>query len=234
MKTYVLSKNELFSAAADAVGRQLLEKNSSVLALPGGRTPQPLYAELVKRYRQGAVNFQNIKFFTVADFIGLQENDEHSTKEILTSGLFALTDARQENFFPITSENCSLYDQQIQSVCGIDLTILGLGINSHIGYNEPAIQFDSVSGVRRLTDATKKQNAAWFGSIERVPEKAVTMGIQTILKSKHIIVIAFGSEKAKAVHKMLYARNDSVVPSAFLQLHTNVDIYLDYEAAAYI
>lgn len=114
---------------------------------------------------------------------------------------------------------------------GLDLAVLGLGINAHIGYNEPATPFDSLTHVQKLTAATKRQLATRFGGEENCPEFAVTMGIKTLVSARSIMLLAFGEHKADAVFKMLYGRNDSVIPAAFLQIPLNVTVYLDKEAA---
>ena len=110
--------------------------------------------------------------------------------------------------------------------------MLGIGANAHIGFNEPAVAYNTLSHRQKLTDATKRQNAPVFGSAEAVPEYGYTMGIYTLVWAAEIMVLAFGAEKADAVHKMLYGRNDSSVPAAFLQIPRDVTVYLDEEAAS--
>ena len=146
--------------------------------------------------------------------------------------LISRTDLPSEQCHFLTAESLDGYDAAIAAAGGLDLALLGLGDNAHIGYNEPATPFSSLSHRQKLTDATKRQNAPVFGSAEAVPEYGYTMGIYTLVWASEIIVLAFGEEKADAVHKMLYGRNDSTVPAAFLQIPRDVTVYLDEEAAS--
>jgi 6-phosphogluconolactonase/glucosamine-6-phosphate isomerase/deaminase len=128
---------------------------------------------------------------------------------------------------PRTAEKGERIVAEIKAAGGLDIAVLGLGANAHIGYNEPAVPYDSLSHRQKLTDATKRQNAEVFGSEEDVPEYGYTMGIYTLVWATEIIVLAFGEAKADAVHKMLYGRDDSSVPAAFLQIPRDVTVYLD-------
>ena len=142
------------------------------------------------------------------------------------------TDLKPENCTFLTGDNWQDYDRLIEEAGGLDLAVLGIGDNGHIGYNEPATPYDSRTHRQKLTDATKRQNAAIFGSAEAVPDYAWTMGIKTLVLARQILVLAAGEEKAQPVFKMLYARDDSVVPAAFLQLPLNVEVYVDEAAGA--
>ena len=138
----------------------------------------------------------------------------------------------EENCFWLTEENAGRCDEAIRRCGGLDLAVLGLGVNAHIGYNEPGTQFSTGCRVQKLTGKTKQQLAWLFPDGASVPEKAVTMGIRTLTQAKEILVLAVGEEKAKAVFDMLYARDDSVIPAAFLQIPANVTVCADPAAEA--
>ena len=138
----------------------------------------------------------------------------------------------EENCFWLTEENADRCDEAIRRCGGLDLAVLGLGVNAHIGYNEPGTQFSTGCRVQKLTGKTKQQLAWLFPDGASVPEKAVTMGIRTLTQAKEILVLAVGEEKAKAVFDMLYARDDSVIPAAFLQIPANVTVCVDPAAGS--
>ena len=229
MKTIINSREECNAMAADQIRWILNRKPQAVLALSAGRTPRGLYEELSRLCAAGELSFREAKLFAVTEFEGVDE--EQSCRHMLETCFVEKTDIRPENCFFLSPETIEGYDAQIKAAGGIDVAVLGLGENAHIGYNEPAVAYDSMSHRQKLTDATKRQNAEFFGSEEAVPEYGYTMGIYTLVWADEILVLAFGEEKADAVHKMLYGRNDSSVPAAFLQIPRNVTVYLDQAAA---
>ena len=230
MKTIIASYEECNAKAAEQICRILNEKPDAVLALSAGRSPRGLYEELSRLCAAGALSFREAKLFAVTEFEGVDE--EQSCRHMLESCFVEKTDIRPENCHFLSPETIGDYDAQIKAAGGLDVAVLGLGANAHIGYNEPAVPYDSLSHRQKLTDATKRQNAEVFGSEEAVPEYGYTMGIYTLVWATEIIVLAFGEEKADAVHKMLYGRDDSSVPAAFLQIPRDVTVYLDEKAAS--
>ena len=232
MKTIVCSMQECNEKAAEQI-RQLLEKKpDAALALCAGRTPAGLYGELQRLCGEGRLSLKQAKVFAVTEFEGAPE--EKSCRRMLEEALLEKTDLQRENCRFLNADTAETYEAEIQAVGGLDLAILGLGDNAHFGYNEPATPFDSRTHRQKLTDATRRQLAPVFGSAEATPEYAWTMGIKTLVSAREILVLAFGEEKADAAFKMLYARDDSVVPAAFLQIPLNVTVYLDQAAAAKI
>ncbi|MBQ5406735.1 MAG: glucosamine-6-phosphate deaminase [Oscillospiraceae bacterium] len=232
MKTVINNYEACNAEAAAQIRRILRGKPDAVLALSAGRTPRGLYEELSRLCRAGELSFRDAKLFAVTEFEGVDE--ERSCRRMLETCFVEKTDIRPENCRYLSPENLGDYDAQIKAAGGLDVAVLGLGANAHIGYNEPAVPYDSLSHRQKLTDATKRQNAAVFGSEEEVPEYGYTMGIYTLVWASEIIVLAFGEEKAEAVHKMLYARSDSSVPAAFLQIPRDVTVYLDQAAAGMV
>ena len=123
------------------------------------------------------------------------------------------------------------FDAEIEECGGIELAVLGIGTNGHIGFNEPATPYDSYTHTVLLTDKTKQMNAELFGGLENVPDNAVTMGLKTICESKNVILVAFGSEKAEIIHQLVYGKTSTYVPAAMLQMHMNMTLLLDDAAA---
>ncbi len=230
MKTVICSYDDCNAKAAEQIRRILSEKPNAVLALSAGRTPRGLYAELSRLCAAGELSFREARLFAVTEYEGVDEAD--SCRHMLESCFVNRTDIRPENCHFLSPETIGDYDAQIKEAGGLDVAVLGIGANAHIGFNEPAVAYNTLSHRQKLTDATKRQNAPVFGSAEAVPEYGYTMGIYTLVWAAEIMVLAFGAEKADAVHKMLYGRNDSSVPAAFLQIPRDVTVYLDEAAAA--
>ena len=230
MKTVICSYDDCNARAAEQIRRILSEKPNAVLALSAGRTPRGLYAELSRLCAAGELSFREARLFAVTEYEGVDEAD--SCRHMLESCFVNRTDIRPENCHFLSPETIGDYDAQIKEAGGLDVAVLGIGANAHIGFNEPAVAYNTLSHRQKLTDATKRQNAPVFGSAEAVPEYGYTMGIYTLVWAAEIMVLAFGAEKADAVHKMLYGRNDSSVPAAFLQIPRDVTVYLDEEAAS--
>jgi len=164
--------------------------------------------------------------FAVQDYAGENRGGTLSEK------VKELTSFTGADFHALTEISLETYEESIRKAGGIDLAVIGLGDNSSIGFNEPSTQYASETHRQKLTAPTRQERAAEFSTPEEVPEYGITMGIKTIVGAKNICVIASGETKAKAVFQMLYARDDSVVPSAFLQLPMNVTVFADEAAAS--
>ena len=229
MKTIICSYEECNAKAARQIQRVLNEKPNAVLALSAGRTPRGLYGELSRLCEAGELSFKDARLFAVTEFEGVDE--ELSCRHMLESCFVDKTDIDPKNCHFLSPETIGDYDAQIKAEGGLDVAVLGLGANAHIGFNEPAVPYASLSHRQKLTEATKRQNAQVFGSEDDVPSYGYTMGIYTLVWANEIMVLAFGEEKRDAVHKMLYGRSDSSVPAAFLQIPRDVTVYLDHEAA---
>ena len=222
MKTLIRAQDELFRLAADKACSLLREKPDAALTLAAGRTMFPLWDLLCEAAAGGEADFSAARFFQTAEFLGVPEE----------KSLRRLTEERLLRKIGIPEENCFWLNEAIRRCGGLDLAVLGLGVNAHIGYNEPGTQFCTGCRVQKLTGKTKQQLAWLFPDGVSVPEKAVTMGIRTLTQAKEILVLAVGEEKAKAVFDMLYARDDSVIPAAFLQIPANVTVYADPAAGS--
>ena len=230
MKTLIRAQDELFRLAADKICSLLREKPDAALTLAAGRTMFPLWELLCEAAARGEADFSAARFFQTAEFVGVPE--EKSLRRLTEERLLRKIGVPEENCFWLTEENAGRCDEAIRRCGGLDLAVLGLGVNARIGYNEPGTQFSTGCRVQKLTGKTKQQLAWLFPDGASVPEKAVTMGIRTLTQAKEILVLAVGEEKAKAVFDMLYARDDSVIPAAFLQIPANVTVCVDPAAGS--
>ncbi|MBR1457725.1 MAG: glucosamine-6-phosphate deaminase [Oscillospiraceae bacterium] len=230
MKTLTASRQNAVASAADRICEIVSQKPDAVLALSVGRTMAPLFDELARRYGEGCLSLRACRVFSVTEFADVPE--EQSCRRMLQAELVDRTDLQGENCVWLSEESLDEYDERIRAAGGLNLAVLGLGVNAHIGYNEPVAVFGSLTHRQKLTEATRKQLEEQFGTAEAVPQYALTMGVKTLASAGEILLLAFGEEKAQAVFKTLYARNDGLVPSAFLQVPARVTVYLDEAAAA--
>jgi glucosamine-6-phosphate deaminase len=229
MKTIIRGREACCRAAAEEIRGLLREKPDAVLALAAGRSTRGVYAELARLSAAGELSLKKARVFAVTEFEDCP--GELSCRRELETALLEGTDLDPANCRFLSAETAEDYDAAIAAAGGLDLAVLGLGDNAHIGYNEPATPFDSLTHRQKLTAATRRQLASRFGGEEQVPAYAWTMGVKTLTQARQILLLAFGEEKAKPAFQMLYARTDSAVPAAFLQVPLNVSVYLD-EAAA--
>ena len=227
MKTLIKELPELEKECARQVRKLLEDKPDAVLALTAGRTTEGLYALLSRMCREGELSFKKARIFAVTEYVGGEEGD--SCRSILERQLIDNIDIERDNFLVPEEKEPEKYDSLIEAAGGLDLSILGIGINGHIGYNEPATPFDSHTHMQKLTDASRRQ---YQGGERRLTEYALTMGIKTLVSSREIFVLAAGREKADAVFKMIYGRTDSYIPAAFLQIPLEVTAFVDPAAAA--
>ena len=230
MKTIVCKMEDCCRRAAQQIREILVKKPDSVLAFSAGRTMTPLFAELARLCKAGELSLKQVRVFAVTEFEDCPA--DLSCRAQLERELLASTDLPEENCRFLSREGMDDTDAAIAAAGGLDLAVLGLGDNAHFGYNEPATPYDSRTHRQKLTDATRRQLAERFGGEKQVPVYAWTMGVKTLVEARQILVLAFGEEKAKPAFQMLYARDDSFVPAAFLQLPLNVTVYLDEAAAA--
>lgn len=232
MKTIISDRAETLRRAADAIEEILVRKPEAVLALSADDDCLALYRELAARVRAGRLDFSRARFFAAAEFEGLEPEDEKSCRSRLKSALLDEVDPAGERSIFLSAGKEESYDATIAGCGGLDLAVLGVGERGRIGFNEPATPFDSITHRQKLTKATKRSLAPLFGGEEQVPDFGYTMGIHTLLGAGELLVLACGEERADPVFRMLYARTDSFVPAAFLQLPLQVSVYLDEAAAS--
>ncbi len=231
MELYVLrSKEEIGLEVARRIVERVKENPNIVLGLATGSTPLPTYKAIVKYSLSENVSYKNVTTFNLDEYVGLDENNNQSYRFFMNDNLFKYLDfGTTSHHFP-SLENISSYDEEIEKYGGIDIQILGIGSNGHIAFNEPFTDIKEKTHVVKLSENTIKDNSRFFNSIDEVPTKAITMGLETILKSKEIILIATGKNKSVAVKKMLEGTYDPSCPASSLNLaKCKVHIYIDDE-----
>lgn len=211
---------------------------TAVLGLPTGRTPLALYEELKRLTADETVDWSQVRTFNLDEFVGLGAEDDGSYRAFMQERLFRHINIKPEHIgflngqAPDLDAECERYEKAIADAGGMDLVILGIGANGHIGFNEPAEALESRTHRVRLVEPTREANAQWFGGdVARVPHEALTMGMATILGARAIVLIATGESKTDVVREMLYGGVTTRVPASFLQLHPHVSVLLDDAAA---
>ena len=223
MKIITDTTEKTIRACADAVEATLRRKPDARLALAAGKTMTALLRELSRR----DMDFSSTHIFAVTEFVGCAA--EASCRTVLENELLNNIGIPPDKVYFPDADDPAAYDALIDSLGGIDLAVLGIGMNAHIGYNEPGVQFSSRTHTQKLTEATKRQLAA---GERKTFDYAVTMGIGTLCEATDILLLALGEKKADIVFKAVYGRTDSTIPAAFLQLPGEVSFYLDTQAAA--
>ncbi|KAJ49512.1 glucosamine-6-phosphate deaminase [Clostridium tetanomorphum] len=224
--------------AAIMVASQIVLKPDSILGLATGDTPLGMYEELIKMYNNNEIDFSQVKSFNLDEYYGLNKNNTQSYNYYMRENLFKHINMKEENInIPdgtakdIQAE-CKNYEKRISEQGGIDLQILGIGVNGHIGFNEPGIDFEAETHFVNLDEKTIKSNSRFFNSIEEVPTKAISMGIKTIINSKRIVLLACGESKAEAIFRTMKGKINPKTPASILQLHSDVTLIIDKEAAS--
>ncbi|MBN2899463.1 MAG: glucosamine-6-phosphate deaminase [Clostridia bacterium] len=236
----VNSYDELSAKAASIIISQLILKPDSVLGLATGSTPEGLYQHLIKKYNEGIFNFSQAKSFNLDEYVGLEPTNPNSYRYYMEKHLFSKIDLQAEsihmpNGMAASPEaECAAYEQKIKDAGGVDVQILGIGRNGHIGFNEPSVDFQATTHVVSLDEKTIEDNARFFDHIDDVPKQAISMGIKTIMSSKKIILLASGGSKAEALYEMIYGKISPSVPASILQLHKDVTVICDEAAGALI
>ncbi|GAB4072961.1 glucosamine-6-phosphate deaminase [Barrientosiimonas marina] len=232
--------DELSAKACELVLQQVQTARNSVVGLATGSTPEGLYQKLIEAYQNGQVSFKDLTTFNLDEYAGLRGDDPNSYRYYMNDKLFNHIDLPQNQAFlpngnaADLAKECRDYDKQIRDAGYIDLQILGLGLNGHIGFNEPGTPFDSRTHVVELDDTTREANARFFPSKDDVPHQALTMGIGTIMESSQIVLLASGEKKADAVSKLVHGELTEAIPSSILQKHQHVTIIGDEEALSRI
>ena len=236
-KVYVGDAEEIARAVADIYAAILKAKPNAVLGFATGSTPLPLYAELVRRVAAGEMSFADVTTFNLDEYVGLEPTHDQSYRYFMDTNLFNHIDVDPARVhvpsgISVDAETLAAYDAAIVAAGGIDMQLLGIGCNGHIGFNEPGTPLDSLTHVVELTQNTREVNARFFASLDEVPTHAATMGIKTVMNARSIILIATGSSKAEIVKKFIEGPVTTEVPASILQLHPFVTVFLDHEAAA--
>jgi glucosamine-6-phosphate deaminase len=229
--------NALSKAATHILATEIMTNPQSCLGLATGSTPIGIYQELVSLFAEGVLDFAQVKTFNLDEYLGLMPSDVNSYRYFMQDNLFnhINIDAKNTHFpenMRANNDDCREYDKKIAQVGGIDLQLLGIGVNGHIGFNEPEDNFSSYTHKVNLTPSTIEANARLFENPEDMPWEAVTMGIGTIMRAKQIILVASGASKAKAVKDTIFGNITPQVPASVLQLHPKATIIVDEAAAS--
>ena len=226
-------------AAARVVARLVREKPNAVLGLATGSTPLMLYRKLIRLHREEGLDFSQVITFNLDEYVGLEKEHEQSYHRFMWDNLFSQINIKPENVHipdgmaADIPAFCAAYEQAIVDAGGIDLQVLGIGSDGHVGFNEPTSSFASRTRIKTLTQQTVADNARFFGGDEsRVPHHCITMGIGTIMDARMIIMLAFGEAKAEAIAAMVEGPVAAILPASILQHHPVAKIFMDEAAAA--
>lgn len=229
---------EMSKKAAQIILSQITLKPNSVLGLATGSTPIGMYRNLVEMYENGLVDFSDVITFNLDEYYKLPINNNQSYHYFMQENLFSKININSKNIHipngmadDIESE-CSNYEEAIKDAGGIDIQVLGIGRNAHIGFNEPTISFEKGTHLVDLTPSTIEANARFFDCIEEVPKKAITMGTGSIFKSRKIMLLAYGEDKAEAIYNTIHGKITPEIPASILQFHGDIVIILDKKAAS--
>jgi glucosamine-6-phosphate deaminase len=226
--------------AALLVASQVNLKPDSVLGLATGDTPLGMYRELIKMYQRGEIDFSEVITFNLDEYYRLPSDNPQSYHYYMEENFFKHVNLHPRNthipdgMAEDIEKECVDYEERIRRSGGIDLQVLGIGSNGHVGFNEPGEQLNVTTHLVDLSEETIKSNSRFFNSPEEVPKKAISVGMATILKASRIILLASGTSKAEAIKQTVSGHVDTRVPSSLLQTHPEVTLIVDQEAASLI
>jgi glucosamine-6-phosphate deaminase len=232
------SYEEISKAAAQVVVKTLNSKPNMVLGCATGSTPLALYRELIRRHREEGLDFSQVTTFNLDEYVGLSDKHPQSYHYFMRENFFNHVNIAPQNIYiPSGSTDnyeafCKWYEQRIEQCGGIDLQILGIGTDGHIGFNEPSSSLGSRTRIKTLAKGTIEDNARFFDTPEEVPVYAITMGVGTIMEAHRIMLLASGKQKASAIAATIEGPVTSMITASALQLHRDAIIFLDREAAS--
>jgi len=228
---------EASKAVAKLIKIEINAKPNIILGLATGSTPEGTYAELIKMNKAGEVSFKEVRTYNLDEYVGLDESNALSYHTYMKEKLFNKIDIDPKNTHVPNGngdikKNAKAFEKEIKKAGGIDLQILGIGINGHIAFNEPGSSFKGKTGKVQLTDSTIEANSRFFKSKDEVPTEAISMGIGTILKAKKIFLLAFGKSKAEAIRRLFEEEATTDLPASALKSHPDVTIIIDKDAGS--
>ena len=226
------------AVAADAIENLLTRKPDAVLGLATGSSPLSIYDELASRCAAGRVSFKQAKGFTLDEYVGLPADHPERYRNVIDTAFASRVDfppgavAGHDGLAADVPAACAAYEEAIAAAGGIDLQILGIGTDGHIGFNEPGCSLVSRTRIKTLTHQTRMDNARFFGGdLDAVPTHCLTQGLGTIMESRHVVLVATGRNKAEAVHQLVEGPVSAMWPATILQHHPHVTVLLDDAAA---
>ncbi|GLB60076.1 glucosamine-6-phosphate deaminase [Cytobacillus sp. NCCP-133] len=236
----VKNYEEMSKTAAEYIIKEVRQYPSIKLGLATGSTPVGTYKHLIEDHKSNGTSYKDVTTFNLDEYIGLSGNHPSSYRYFMNSILFDHLDISKKNtYIPSGVANdmekeCFDYERLLDRRAGIDLQILGIGSNGHIGFNEPGTSFSSKTHLVDLAQSTREANARFFSNLDEVPDQAITMGISTIMKSKEILLLVSGEAKSEATKQLLAGNIAEQFPASILRKHTNVKIIADKAALAEI
>ncbi|NUT70134.1 glucosamine-6-phosphate deaminase [Pseudarthrobacter sp. C4D7] len=237
MEVVILGGRQAGKLAADAIEHLLRRKPDAVLGLATGSSPLPVYDELAARHERG-LDFSRASAFALDEYVGLPAGHPESYREVVRREFTSRVNIAPGNVHgPDGSAAdipaaCAAYEEAIAAAGGIDLQLLGVGTDGHIGFNEPGSSFTSRTRIKSLIEQTRRDNARFFGSLAEVPHHVLTQGLGTIMAARHVILLATGAQKAQAVSDFIEGPVAAVCPASILQFHPHATILLDEAAAS--
>ncbi|WP_347548240.1 glucosamine-6-phosphate deaminase [Pseudalkalibacillus hwajinpoensis] len=230
------SYQHMSELAADYLLNKIRTQPYIVLGLATGGTPKGTYDRLVKDHRENGTSYRNITSFNLDEYVGFSPDHPNSYHTFMYENLFGKLDVTKENIHLPNGvaldlvEECKCYEEQIENSGGIDLQLLGMGSNGHIGFNEPGTSFEVNTHIVELAQSTREANARFFSHLEEVPHEAVTMGIATIMRSREILLLVSGESKSEALKELVNGEVRESFPASVLKMHPHVTIIADKNA----
>lgn len=234
----IIEKNyqDMSNRAAELVASQITFNPASVLGLATGSTPLGMYNELVRMYQNGEIDFSEVITFNLDEYCEISPENKNSYHYYMKTNFFDRINIKEDNINLLNGETdnlekeCRDYDKKIKEAGGIDLQILGIGPNGHIGFNEPGEKLCTETHLVELSKETIEANSRFFEDDNKVPKKAITVGMATILKAEKIVLLASGKNKARAVKGAVNGYIDTKNPASFLQTHQQITMIIDEQA----
>ncbi len=231
MKIVINEKHEINKLVSNEIIRLVKSNPKAVLGLATGGTPLGVYEELIKDHQENQTDYSQVITFNLDEYYDLEPTHKESYHTYMNDNLFSKININLDNTHFPDLNNPESYTNLLEQH-RVDFQILGVGSNGHIGFNEPGTPFESITHYVTLAESTRKDNARFFNSIDEVPTKAVTMGLNDIIRSKRIVLIAFGANKAQAIKQLVDGAESENWPVTILKRHPYVTLYLDKEAAS--
>lgn len=239
MEVVILNgSKQIAKLAADAIEELLRRKPDAVLGLATGSSPLPVYDELSGRHERDGLDFSGASGFALDEYVGLPAGHPESCREVIRREFTDRVNIARENVHGPDGtatdipEACRAYEESIAAAGGIDLQLLGVGTDGHIGFNEPGSSFASRTRIKSLIEQTRRDNARFFGSLAEVPHHVLTQGLGTIMAARHVILVATGAQKAQAVRDFVEGPVSAICPASVLQFHPHTTVLLDEAAAS--
>ncbi|VXB94491.1 Glucosamine-6-phosphate deaminase [Arthrobacter sp. 9V] len=234
----VRDQSEAGSVAAAIFAQQIITNPSTVLGLATGSTPLSTYAALAKAVREDSIDVSRVRGFALDEYLGIPPEHPESYRSVINREVVEPLGLNPDQVFTPRGTGANVtragaeYEGLIEQADGVDLQILGIGSNGHVGFNEPGSSLASTTRIKALAEQTRRDNARFFGSLEEVPTHCITQGLGTILRARQLVLLAFGSNKAQAVAAALEGPVSSAVPGSVIQQHPRATVIIDEDAAA--